>query len=332
MGRIAVVTTSYPSAPGDPSGAFVREDALLHARRSAVHVLCPAPASPSTSGASSLVDPRVVVHALEAGDAFGWPGALTRLKQRPDRVLGVLQFVVAARRRLCRLAPDLIRAHWLLPSAAICADLGRPLEVICHGSDLRLFARLPAQVRLRFAERLTAARLQLMDAGQAELLRASLPAELAASLLAGSWVEPCPLPPLEPAAPPPGMPAAYVAVVARLIASKRIPLAIDACRRAGIDCVVVGDGPVELTHAPGLHPVGYRSHPETLGIIAGAQLLLHTSAAEGSPTVVREARALGVPVLACASGDLLTRAATDPGIELVEPEPEAIAAALRRRR
>jgi teichuronic acid biosynthesis glycosyltransferase TuaC len=42
--------------------------------------------------------------------------------------------------------------------------------------------------------------------------------------------------------------------------------------------------------------------------------LLSTSAHEGAPSVVREARALGVPVVAVAAGDLAEWAKADPGI------------------
>lgn len=321
--RIAVVTTSYPSAPGDPSGAFVREEVRQLARRAVVHVLCPAPAIASR-------EDGVIVHALDAGDTFGWPGAIARLRERPTRALGATRFGLAVRRRLALMRPDRVRAHWLLPSGWLCADLGLPLEVVCHGSDLRLLARLPRTARMALVRRLVGARLELVDAGQRTLLRDALPPRLATALLHGHRVAPSPLPPLRPSAPPPGLPETYAAVVGRLLPGKRIPLAIAACRRADLHCVVVGDGPVRLPPAPKLHLLGRRSHPETLAIIAGARLLLHTSADEGAPTVVREARRLGIPVVACPAGDLVTRAALDPHIELVAPDPDAIAMALRR--
>lgn len=320
--RIAVVTTSYPSAPGDPSGAFVREEVRRLSRGAVVHVLCPAPAVPSHGG--------VVVHAFDAGGAFGWPGASIRLRERPTRVLGAARFGHAVRRRLALMRPDRVRAHWLLPSGWLCADLGLPLEVVCHGSDLRLLARLPRAVRIAVARGMVGARLELVDAEQRSLLREALPRQLATAILRGHRVSPSPLPPLRPGVPPPGLPATYAVVVGRLLPSKRVPLAIAACDRAALDCVVVGDGPVRLPPSPRLHHLGRRSHPETLAVIAGARLLLHTSAEEGAPTVVREARALGIPVVACPAGDLAARAALDPEVELVAPDPDAIALALRR--
>jgi len=58
--------------------------------------------------------------------------------------------------------------------------------------------------------------------------------------------------------------------------------------------------------------------------------VLHTSRTEGAPTVVREARALGVPVVACLAGDLEAWAANDPGIAIADPDAAAIARALER--
>ncbi|HVY44240.1 MAG TPA: glycosyltransferase, partial [Minicystis sp.] len=62
--------------------------------------------------------------------------------------------------------------------------------------------------------------------------------------------------------------------------------------------------------------------------VAAADVLLHASAVEGAPTVVREARALGVRVVACPAGDLAAWAAADPGITLAEPTAEALARAV----
>ena len=61
------------------------------------------------------------------------------------------------------------------------------------------------------------------------------------------------------------------------------------------------------------------TRPQALAWIAGADKLVHLSEAEGAPTVIREARALGVPVLATPVGDVPLWAASDAGIELFSP-------------
>jgi len=49
---------------------------------------------------------------------------------------------------------------------------------------------------------------------------------------------------------------------------------------------------------------------------------------EAAPTVIREARALGVPVIACDAGDVAAWAADDAGIRVVEGTAEALGGAL----
>ena len=133
MARVVFVTTSYPRHPGDP------EARLRVASGDDVVVLAPGGGAPFSAG------PRVV--ALPGGDAFGWPGALPRLRERPHRALFAGAFVAAASWRLTRLEGiDEIVAHWIIPSAWPVAACAAPrLEVVAHGSDVRLLERLPTR-------------------------------------------------------------------------------------------------------------------------------------------------------------------------------------------
>jgi glycosyltransferase involved in cell wall biosynthesis len=115
-------------------------------------------------------------------------------------------------------------------------------------------------------------------------------------------------------------------VCGRLVASKRIDRAIREAARRNVDLTVVGDGPMrgELEIlAASVHPrarfVGHLPREEALALIARAHKLVHLSDAEGAPTVIREARALGVPVLATPVGDVPLWAEEDPGIEIFRP-------------
>jgi glycosyltransferase involved in cell wall biosynthesis len=115
--------------------------------------------------------------------------------------------------------------------------------------------------------------------------------------------------------------------VGRDVPGKRLPLALEAAALAGCELVVVGASP---SPAPsGVCALGALSRAEALGLIARADALLSTSAVEGAPTAVREARAYGVPVVACAAGDLERWALDDPGIRVVDDDPAALAHALR---
>jgi glycosyltransferase involved in cell wall biosynthesis len=110
-------------------------------------------------------------------------------------------------------------------------------------------------------------------------------------------------------------------IVSRLIPGKRVTVALRALELLdSISVVVVGDGPeLEALRSgfPRVHFTGRLPRPETLTYIAAADVLVSASAEEGAPSVVREARALGVPVVAVAAGDLATWAKSDPGLLLV---------------
>jgi teichuronic acid biosynthesis glycosyltransferase TuaC len=75
-----------------------------------------------------------------------------------------------------------------------------------------------------------------------------------------------------------------------------------------------------------LQGVRYADVPEWMN---AADVLLLTSAHEGSPTVVKEALACGLPVVSVDVGDVAERIQGLAGCHLAEPEPEALASRLR---
>lgn len=262
------------------------------------------------------------------GDAFGWPGALNRLKARPWRALGMGRFVVGARRALDSRGPfDRVIAHWMVPCAwPVASDVRAPLEVVAHGSDVRLLLSAPAPLRKRLMSNLldrdTRFRFvshELRDA----LLRGS-----DTRLHERSRIE---LPTLDVANAPSrarARSALNVAddsllsvVVARLVPEKRVDVALSALQLVpAVRVVVIGEGPERASlvrRFPEAELVGALSHADTLRWMAAADLVLSASLREGAPTVVREARALGVPVVACVAGDLAAWAATDLELHLV---------------
>ena len=99
---------------------------------------------------------------------------------------------------------------------------------------------------------------------------------------------------------------------------------------------MVGDGPARAALARQAEEgggtaatfVGALPRREALAWVAAAGVLLHPSAVEAAPTVVREARALGVPVVACDAGDIAAWARDDAGIRVAEASAEGLAQAL----
>jgi teichuronic acid biosynthesis glycosyltransferase TuaC len=324
--RIVVLTTSYPAYPGDPSGHFVESEVrALRADGHEVTVIAPRPAGERGEGAG--------VVWVEAGSAFGWPGALSRLRERPGRALSVAAYVWRARRALARQgAVDRVVAHFALPSAwPIATRRGATrLEVVVHGSDARLIARLPAFLRARIARSLDGADVRTVS----EELRQQLGRALGPALATPIRVQP---PRLDVGSVPSrasarrelGVPGSerLVVVAGRLIPEKRLDVALGAASLLpGGRVVVLGDGPerARLARAfPKAELLGLVPRERALRWLAAADVVLSASLEEGAPSVVREARTLGTAVVALACGDLVEASRTDAGLFVLPAQHEA---------
>lgn len=320
--RIAVITTSYPRQLGDAAGHFVHSEVkrLLSAGHE-VHVFAPGFVDSTIGGET--------VHWLGDRGAFGWPGALARLKEQPTRWLGVAEFCARARSALRRHAPfTRVQAHFLLPSAwpiALGVDASIPLELIGHGSDVRLFCRLPRALRHQITRAWLGRRATLRVTSEelACALRAAHP-ELSATLrVEASPIDVDQVPTRRVARSALGIAEtqSLALIVARLVPEKRVALALHALSLVDeLATVVVGAGP-ELdslrARFPSARFTGYLPREQALRWIAAADVLVSASALEGAPSAVREARALGVPVVAVPAGDLTQWAKHDRGLFLV---------------
>ena len=345
--RIAVITTSFPRSPDDPAGHFVRSSALaLAAQGHEIHVVAP--------GGSPLAKPEadgpLTIHHAGGGSLFAWPGAIARLREAPWRVFASGVFAAGTIGRLASIGTiDRAIAHWIVPCAvplAVSATRA-PLSVFAHGADVRLLLHAPRDARERVIAALLArdAQITFAAASLRDALERSIAPRLAAALVAHAHVEP-------PAIDVPDVrdraadlrrraslaEGEILAVTAcRLIASKRVALAIDAARAAGsrVRLAIVGDGPERAELEKRAEALGARvtfegalPRRDALAWIAAADVLLHPSEVEAAPTVIREARALGVPVVACDAGDVAAWAEDDRAIHVIAAEPEALARAI----
>jgi len=333
--RVAVITSSYPREPGDAAGHFVASEVRRWLEQGAeVHVFAPGVGQGERDGdtlASSGKAARgeACVHWVADGGAFGWPGALARLRERPLRAVGAAAFTLGVRRTLRSVGPfTRVQAHFLVPCAWPIATTAfgpareMAFELVGHGSDVRLFCGLPSALRGHIARAWLrrGAHLRVTSEELAARLRAANP-ELSEVL----WVKPSPLElgavlSRREARASLGIAAnARVAlVVSRLVPEKRVAVALRALSLVdGVSAIVVGDGPESSalrTEFPSVRFVGHVARPTALAYIAAADVLVSASRDEGAPSVVREARALGVAVVAVAAGDLAEWANSDPGI------------------
>jgi len=330
--RIAILTTSYPAFPGDPSGHFVETEARSLARDHEVVVVTASADETSERGQGSVVEAGgVTVLRIDGGTAFGWPGVAARVHERPARIVSAAVWIWRARAALRSLPPfDGVVAHWALPcgfplAAACPRTTSASLEIVSHGADVRLLTRLPWVARRAIVSRLLrdATRWRFVShALQGDLAR-TIDVDLNERLESIALVRPAAIevPDVSASASIRRAQrgrkhehARMVVCVGRLVTGKRFDRALAhvaherTVHGAGpTRVVIVGDGPERArleAYARDLgieaHFVGRTSRDVALAWIGAADALLHASHSEGLSTVVREAEALGVPVLVVA--------------------------------
>jgi teichuronic acid biosynthesis glycosyltransferase TuaC len=292
--RIVLVTTSYPAGDGDPSGHFVQAEARELEREG--H--------------------EVVVLAPRPGGAFGWPGVAARVREKPWRVLDAMRWTAGAAKQVAAARAERIVAHWAVPCAwpvVTAAGARTPeLVVVSHGADVRFLVALPPALRERIVA--TVARRASTWRFVSESLRSQLLSSLAASRARVERIAVVRAPSLEVprvedriARIARELGGTRVAVsVGRLVASKRVDRAIEHVARTRVvdALVVVGDGPerarleaLARERAVDARFLGLLPREEALAWIGAARMVLHGSEREGLSTVVREAEALGTPVV-----------------------------------
>ncbi|HSC86976.1 MAG TPA: glycosyltransferase [Polyangiaceae bacterium] len=333
MSGVLVITTSFPRFTGDAAGHFVEAEVRAALRSGeAVRVL----AGGRPSG-KPLQRPHPV-QWLGADSLFQSPGAWPRLRERPWRVLSLSLALARVQRALARAEEEHVIVHWLVPFG-LNVLLSRRLRsgrarctLIAHGSDVRLLLRLPPLLttRLLAAWARSGARLRLVS-GELRDELASLPGLDAQTRrwLAASSIEPAAIE-VEARTPANQLRARLglsptercVVVLGRLIEGKRPEVALRAAALIpNATTLVIGDGP-ERARLEGEFPearfLGELPRPEALDWLAAADLLLAASLTEGSPTAVREARALDVPVVCRRVGDLAEWAESDPQLWLLD--------------
>jgi teichuronic acid biosynthesis glycosyltransferase TuaC len=343
--KLLLVTTSYPTHDDDPSGHFVRAEARALARCGhEVHVVAPL-GSVTDPIERDSVAPSLFVHRAGGGSLFGWPGVAMRVQTNPLRLLHAWSFGSAVRALIRSIGRvDRVIGHWVVPSGApLLLDHPAPLEVVAHGGDVRLLCALAAPLRSVVVAALVdrQARFRFVARSSLEALCRALPSKLEERLRKASYVEPVAmdLPDVTTRATELRRsmgPYGFVVAVGRFVELKRFDLAIESAAAASVPIVLVGDGPLraKLEHVARTVRAratfaGLVSRTEALAWIAASSMLVHASRAEAAPTVVREARALGGPVVATASGDVAAWARTDPGIVLVDASQDAMTAAIQ---
>ena len=242
---------------------------------------------------------------------------------------GRLRYLTLARRTLAARKPDVVYAHFLVPSGLVAALAGRaPLVVTAHGRDVRNVGALPGvAAATRLVIRRAATVVCVSDYLRREL-EVKVPEARGKTEVVSSGVD------LERFAvtPPPDGPARFLCVGA-LEERKNVVRLADAFARLGEGSLTfAGDGPLRprLEGRDGVRLAGRVPHDEVARLLAETHVLCQPSLVEPLGQALLEAMACGRSVVATRIGGPPEFVPPDAGI-LVDPlEVGAIADAMRR--
>ena len=239
-----------------------------------------------------------------------------------------LELTAATLRAARSFRPDVVYAHFLVPTGLIAALAGQaPLVVTAHGRDVRNIGWFPGiRVATRFVVRRAAAVVAVSDYLRREL-ETKVPEARGKTHVIDSGVD---LQRFTLAPAPPGD-TRYLCI-ASLIGRKNVLRLADAFERVGAGTLrFVGDGPLreQLEGRPGVELAGrvpYERIPEEL---AAAHIVCQPSLIEPFGQALLEALACGRTVVATRIGGPPEFVPPDAGV-LVDPaDEEALTAALQ---
>jgi glycosyltransferase involved in cell wall biosynthesis len=337
--RIGLSTTSFPRAEHDVAGAFVLGFArALVGLGHSVEVLAPEPpervAPPSFAG----IDVHWVryMRPRRWARTFYGAGVPDNLRRDPLAWAGLAPFTAALLRdTLARRGGwDALVSHWALPCGLIagaCRE-AKPHLSVMHSADLHLLSRLPKRAAIAAHLARTSSDLLFVSEAQREQFVALLDGDAAirAGARAKTHVQPMgidadALSAARPAARERdaarrrfGVERFALVTIARLVPIKGLVEAVtELAGRSDLEWLIAGDGPERARLEAAARNA--RLRVRLLGTVAGEakRALLHAGDAfvlpsrvldsgrsEGAPTVLLEAMAHDLPVIASRTGGI----------------------------
>lgn len=357
--RVLLFSTLFPNAAQPHHGVFV-ENRLRHllalAPEIEARVVAPVPWFPFSSPAFGGYG--VYARAPRTEERHGVPVVHPRYPVIPKVGMSAAPYLlyraarpVLARMRARGFAFDLIDAHYFYPdgvaAAMLARDFGVSFCVTARGTDLNLIPRhrLPRTL-IKWAAARADGLVTVCQALKDALVDLDVPAERVTVLRNGVDLVTF-RPPEDRAAlrqalevPPPGA-APVLAVVGHLIPRKRPHLAVAALPHLPPETrlLIAGEGPEEPRLRALARELGVTDRVRFLGrlphealprIYGAADVMVLASSREGWANVLLESMACGTPVAASRIwGTPEVVAAPEAGRLFDEPEPEAVAAAVR---
>ncbi len=334
--RVVFLTHNYLGRPGDPSSSSLAALARALLRRGIfVQVV-----APSDESGEIEVDGVSVSRVRLPRSVREWMASTDRIASALRSPLGWLALrrfrgaMKAAAQKEVTDGADILHAYSWLP-AGYAVPSGIPVVLTVDGADGALLprsrrARAMARPILQGASVLTAVSREVGNWVQAS----------AGRFVDTSYIHPMP-------ADTRGYPWTRggngAVVIARLIAAKRVDLALETVAEL-VSCghdfplTIIGDGPertaleeraARLGIAALVRFVGARSEVETRSYLERADVVLFTDRSEGVAPAAVQALACGVPIVACWDSGAAVEVVPESGPgRLTLPSPEALAQAV----
>ncbi len=241
---------------------------------------------------------------------------------------GKLRFLDLAKRVRAAAKPDVVYAHFLVPSGLIASRVDAPLVVTAHGRDVRNVGALPGVAALTQKVVARASTVVCVSDYLRRELEAKLPDARGKTAVVDMGVD------LErfPLQPTNGDAEVAFVCVGSLTERKNVVRLADAFASLGEGSLTfVGDGPLraKLEHRDRVQVVGSVPHDEVAAWLARADVVAQPSLLEPFGQSLLEAMASGRPVVATRLGGPPEFVTPDAGV-LVDPtDLEDIARGLR---
>lgn len=247
--RLLILASTYPARTGDGTPQFVRDLATAEALSYETTVLVPS----VPGGAPREVDGALVVRRFRyfprRWEDLADGAILENLRSRKSRWVQVLPLflaeVLAIRREIRAVKPDVIHVHWLVPQglAALIAAPRVPKLVTAHGGDVYGLRDWVSR-RLFKAVLKNASAVTTMNSDMRDRL-VELGADPATTLVLSMGADVAAIRPLAAAA---ERRAGRILFVGRLVEKKGVSVLLEALRllddEIGYDLRIVGDGPL----------------------------------------------------------------------------------------
>lgn len=343
-----MLATTVPGAPGDGTPEFVLTLAR-HMRPATVRIVAPRVRGCATEQQVDAVSLHRYRYGPRRLESLADNAILPALRAHPWSALQLpgllLGLALSTIREGRRWKPDVIHAHWILPGGLIGALVARrrgvPLVITAHGADAYALNGLMGRwIKKRVLE--SATLVYAVSAEIAGRLEALAPGAQVRVVPVGVDIDELRVR-VGTRAPEPGR----ILFVGRLADKKGVETLLDAAAQLdrAYDLVIAGDGPDRASLEQqatdlGLSAITFLGHCSAQEIAreyqraAIAVLPSRTSKTgdrDGTPVVLMEAMAVGLPVVATALGGIREQAVDEIDALLVpEGDAPALAAAITR--